>query len=59
VPLIGGGVVHVAGRDDRQPALGGQSRQCVVVVGVERVAVVDELDVDILVPEQVHQLVKL
>ncbi len=47
VPLTGGGVVHIAGRDDGKPALGGQRGQRIVVVGVERVAVVDELDVDV------------
>ena len=59
VTLSGGGVVHVAGRDDGQPAFGGQRGQRVVVVGVERVAVVDELDVDVVAAEQAHELVKL
>ena len=52
VALGGGGVVHVAGRDDREAALGGEGGERVVVVGVERVAVVDELDVDVVAAEE-------
>jgi hypothetical protein len=58
MPLRRGGVVHVAGRDDRQPAFGGQRAERVVVAGVERIAVVDELDVHVIAPEQGHELVE-
>ena len=43
---LGRGVVHVVGREDRQPALGGEGGEQVVVAGVGGVSVVDELDVD-------------
>ncbi len=57
--ILGTGVVHVAGRHDRQAALGGEGSQDVVVGAVERQPVVDELDVHVLGAEQRHQTVEL
>jgi hypothetical protein len=53
------GVVDVPGGDRRQTPVGGEIRESVVVPAVEWIAVVDELDVDVVAPEQVHELVKL
>ena len=43
---LGHGVVHVVRGEDRQPALGGEAGEHVVVAGIGGVSVVDELDVD-------------
>ena len=53
------GVVHVVRREERQPALARESGEHVVVAGVERVAVVDQLDVHGIPPEQPHEPVEL
>ena len=53
------GVVHVVRREEGQPALGGERREHVVVARVERIAVVDELDVDGILPEQRDEPIEL
>ncbi len=51
--------MHGTGRDDRQPALGGEGGEHVVVHGVERSAVVEELDGDAGCSEAVDERVEL
>ena len=53
------GVVHVVRREERQAALAREPGEHLVVARVERVAVVDELDVDGVPPEQPHEPVEL
>jgi hypothetical protein len=45
-------IMHVVGRDDRQPRLGREPGQYVVAGGVPRIPVVDQLDYDPLPTEQ-------
>ena len=59
VHFLGHGVVHVVRRDDGQLALGGERGEHVVVARIRRRALVDELDVDPLGPEQVDEPVEL
>ncbi len=56
--ILGPGVVDVAGGDDRQPALGGQPCQDVVVGGIQRHSVIGELHGHRLAAEQTRQVVQ-
>ena len=51
--------MHGPRRDDRQPALGGESGEHVIVHGVERPAVIEKLDGDVGCSEPVDQRVEL
>ncbi len=53
--LCGGGVVHVVGRDHRQPHPTGVTGEGVVAAGVQRIPVVEELDGDVVGSEQVGE----
>ena len=52
------GVVHVVAREHRQPALGGERGEQVVLARVERAAVVDQLDVHGIPSEQRHEAIE-
>jgi hypothetical protein len=59
MPVARSRVVHVAGGDDRDAAVGREGGDRVVVVGVERITVVDELGVHVAATEQPDEPVKL
>src|SRR5690606_18130823 len=57
--LCGRRVVHVTRCDNAQSPLSGEGREPVVVGAVERVAVVEELDDDVVVAKEFHEPVDL
>ena len=57
--LCGRRVVHVAGRDDAQAALHGKGMEHVVVGAVEGVAVIEQLDDDVVGAEEGDEPVEL
>ncbi len=54
--LVRAGVMHVVGRHDGQPHPAGEVGEGVVAPGVQRIAVVEELDGDIVTSEEVDEV---
>lgn len=55
----GGGIVHIAGRDDRQLGLRGERGERVIVGRIQRTAVIGQLDIDPIAAEPLHQICQL